>query len=519
MHDQRQTYPDRRLVTTAIPFVNAKPHIGFALEVVQADVLARSYRASGDEVYLLAGTDENSIKNVHAADREGISVRDLVARNASLFEKLKDQLNLTYDDFIRTSADPRHRPGTERLWVACNARGDLYKRPYRGLYCQGCEQFYKPDDLTEGRCPEHDAPLEVVEEENWFFRLTRYEEDLRTLYGRRDIDIVPEVRRNEILAWIDRGLEDFSVSRSAVRARGWGIPVPNDPDQIMYVWFDALSNYITALGYASGNEDFSKFWGESASREHVIGKGIVRFHAIYWPAILLSAGLSLPSRIFVHGYVTVEGRKISKSSDNAVEPAPIAAKFGVDALRYYLLRHIRAFGDGDFSCERLEQAYRSELADQLGNLTQRTLTMIVRYCGGAIPAPPRDQWRDTKLVQRALQLRETVFAQYHDFAFDEALSEIWAVIAEANREVSAKEPWRLAKLSKTGNQDAAERLHECLFTLAAVLRAIADSLSPALPDTARNLRVKIGCADTQIEADESLAGRVVEADTQLFPKG
>ncbi|WP_282611420.1 methionine--tRNA ligase [Pelagibius sp. Alg239-R121] len=518
MHDQRNTHSDCHLLTTAIPYVNAKPHIGFALEIVQADVLARAYRASGAEVYLLAGTDENSIKNVHAAEHEGVPVAGLVARNASFFESLKNQLNLSYDDFIRTSADPRHRPGAERLWAACAARGDLYKKPYRGLYCQGCEQFYKPDDLIDGRCPEHDAPLEVVEEENWFFRLSRYEDELRAIYDRRDIEILPEVRRNEILGWIDRGLEDFSVSRSTSRARGWGIPVPNDAGQVMYVWFDALANYITALGYATGDQDFEKFWSGAGAREHVIGKGIARFHAIYWPAILISAGLSLPTRIFIHGYVTVEGRKVSKSLGNTVEPAPLAAEFGSDALRYYLLRHVRPFGDGDFSRERFEQAYRSELADQLGNLTQRTLTMVVRYCGGTVPAPSGKQWRDEPMAHRALNLCRVVFDRYRRFEFDGALNEIWTVIADANREVSAKEPWRLAKLSAAGDQRATQQLHDCLFLLAVALRAVADSLAPALPDTARNLRVKIGATGRENEQSEGTAGCVVEAGAQLFPK-
>lgn len=518
MHDQKDTAHNRRLLTTAIPYVNAKPHIGFALEVVQADTLARTYRASGIEAYLLAGTDENSIKNVHAADREGISVAALVARNATCFEDLKDQLNLSYDDFIRTSADPRHRPGAERLWEACAARGDLYKKPYRGLYCQGCEQFYKPDDLIDGRCPEHDAPLEIVEEENWFFRLSRYEDVLRALYDRRDIEILPEVSRDEAVRWIERGLEDFSVSRSATRARGWGIPVPNDPDQIMYVWFDALANYITALGYASEDRDFTETWGGFGIREHVIGKGIVRFHAIYWPAILLSAGLSLPTRIFVHGYVTAEGQKISKSSGNTAEPAPIAEEFGVDALRYYLLRHVRPFADGDFSHERCAQAYRSELADQLGNLTQRTLNMIARYCDGTIPAPSGAQWQEDPLAQRALQLRGVVFDRYRSYEFNGALDEVWAVIADANRHVSATEPWRLAKLATAGDQQATQELHDCLFTLSVALSAVADSIAPALPETARTLRGKIGLKGGISEDVEDLAGSTVEAETQLFPK-
>ena len=342
MQNQAPNRPIRRYVTTAIPYVNATPHIGFALEVIQADTLARFYRASGNRVRLLAGTDENSIKNVHAAEIEGISVLQLVERNAASFRALQQHLHLSYDDFIRTSSDPRHRPGAERLWKACADSGDIYKKAYHGLYCQGCEQFYKLGELTDGRCPEHETALEIVEEENWFFRLSRYEDRLRELYNRDEIEILPETRRNEVLAWIERGLEDFSISRSATRARGWGIPVPGDQDQVMYVWFDALANYITALGYATNDDLFSEYWEGNTSREHIIGKGITRFHAVYWPAILKSAGQNLPTRILVHGYVTVDGRKISKSSGNAVDPVPLAAEFGTDALRYYLLRHCRS---------------------------------------------------------------------------------------------------------------------------------------------------------------------------------
>jgi methionyl-tRNA synthetase len=275
-------------ITTAIPYVNAAPHIGFALEVVQADTLARLYRRQGYNVRLQAGTDENSIKNVQAADAAGIPVTELVEQNAARFIALKTSLGLSYDDFIRTSADERHRSGVERLWKACFESGDIYKRAYSGLYCTGCEQFYKSGDLDEGRCPEHGTKPKLIEEENWFFRLSRYEDASRELYSRGQIEIIPETRRNEVLSWIDSGLEDFSISRSATRARGWGIPVPDDPDQVIYVWFDALANYLTALGYGSDDNNLLRWWTQAASREHVIGKAITRSHAVYWPAMLLT---------------------------------------------------------------------------------------------------------------------------------------------------------------------------------------------------------------------------------------
>ena len=520
MQNQIPTSHIRRFVTTAIPYVNATPHIGFALEVVQADTLARFYRAAGVGVRLLAGTDENSIKNVQAADREGIPVSELVGRNATSFRALQQHLDLSYDDFIRTSVDPRHKPGAERLWRACVESGDIYKKAYRGLYCQGCEQFYKPGELTDGRCPEHETTLEVVEEENWFFRLSRYEGRLRKLYDQGKIEILPNTRRGEVLAWIEQGLEDFSISRCATRARGWGIPIPGDQDQVMYVWFDALANYITALGYATSDRLFSEYWEGDASREHVIGKGITRFHAIYWPAILLSAGLRLPTRILVHGYVTVDGRKISKSLGNTVDPAPLAAEFGADALRYYLLRHIRSSGDGDFSRDRLEQAYQSELADQLGNLAHRTLSMIERYCDGSIPEPPKEDWQSDSLIQSAGRLKRRVAAHILNFAFDQALDEIWVYVAEANRYVSEKQPWALAKSSASGDCNATASLRDCLFSLAVALQTIAVCISPLLPGTSRLLSKKLGCIirSYQVGQYAELAGCIIEADTQLFPK-
>ncbi|MGF7161536.1 methionyl-tRNA synthetase [Rhodoligotrophos appendicifer] len=257
-----------RYLTTAIPYVNAVPHIGFALEVAQADALARFYRQQGWHVRLQAGADENSIKNVQAAETAGLSVVDLVERNAARFLALKESLDLSYDDFIRTSADQRHRRGVERLWKACFERGDIYKRAYSGLYCTGCEQFYNAEDLDDGKCPEHGTKPELIEEENWFFRLSRYECTLRDLYVKGATEIVPDARRNEVLSWIEHGLEDFSISRSAARARGWGIPVPGDPEQVIYVWFDALGNYITALGYGSDDGDTLSGGGRRPSREN-----------------------------------------------------------------------------------------------------------------------------------------------------------------------------------------------------------------------------------------------------------
>lgn len=469
-----------RYISTAIPYVNAAPHVGFALEMVQADSLARFYRQMGDEVWFQTGTDENSIKNVQAAQAVGMPVADLVAHNAAKFLALKSALALSFDDFIRTSIEPRHHQGVNRLWHALAAQGDIYKQAYRGLYCIGCEQFYKADDLSEGRCPEHQTIPDVVEEENWFFRLSRYTDRLRQLYADNTIVIVPETRRREVQAWLDSGLEDFSISRSAARAHGWGIPVPDDPEQVIYVWFDALGNYITALHY--GDERSSRFechWQQADSREHCIGKGITRFHAIYWPAMLLSAGLVVPTRILVHGYVTVDGNKIGKSFGNAVDPVPLADTYGADALRYYLLRHIRSTDDGDFSLDRFHRAYRTELADQLGNLVHRVLSMIERYLHGSLPS------RVDRSIGAGATLPDDVANHIQAMRFDRALDAIFALVADGNRYVMEQAPWALAKAERT------DQLVDCLASLVSVLRAIAQCLEPLLPNTSRQIHAKL----------------------------
>ena len=302
-------------ITTTIPYVNARPHIGHALELVQADVLARYHRGRGDAVRFQAGTDDNSLKNVLAAGAAGVGVREFVDRNAEAFGALGGALSLSVDDFIRTSRDPRHRPGVEAFWRACS--GDLYRQQYTGLYCTGCEQFYRPAELRDGRCPEHGTEPEQVSEENWFFRLSRYAAPLREAITSGRLRIEPAGRRNEVLALIDGGLADFSVSRPAGRAGGWGIPVPGDPAQVVYVWFDALCNYVTALGYGQDGpargEAYRRWWAGAGNRVHLLGKGVLRFHAVYWPAMLLASGQQLPTGIFVHDYLTAAGRKISKS--------------------------------------------------------------------------------------------------------------------------------------------------------------------------------------------------------------
>ena len=384
-------------ITTTIPYVNARPHLGFALEIVQADVLARHHRRRGEPVRFQTGSDNNSLKNVLAAEAAGVPVRELVDRNAAAFEGLRGPLDLSFDAFIRTSTHPGHRAGVARLWRA--TAHDVYRRHYEGLYCVGCEQFY-----PEGPCPDgHEAPLRRVSEENWFFRLSRYREPLLELIGSGELAIEPAGRRNEVLAFLKAGLEDISISRSAARSRGWGIPVPGDPDQVVYVWWDALANYITALE----GDDYARWWEREPRKVHLMGKGVIRFHAVYWPAMLLSAGLPLPTRIFVHDYITAGGRKISKSGGVTADPAALSAAYGADAVRWWLLREVPRVGDADFTEERLVARADADLADGAGNLVNRVVTMVHRFRGGrgpeARPEPLEAVARAGERVHEALE--------------------------------------------------------------------------------------------------------------------
>ncbi|HET7088485.1 MAG TPA: methionine--tRNA ligase [Anaerolineae bacterium] len=511
----------RYYITTAIPYVNARPHIGHALEFVLADAVARWRRLRGDEVRFLTGSDENSLKNVQAAEREGIPTQALVDRNAGLYYALRDSLSLSFDDFIRTSVEPRHVDGVRKLWQACDRSGDIYKRAYRGLYCVGCEQFYAEDELVDGLCPDHLIRPEVVEEENYFFHLSRYADRLIDAIDSDRLRIVPQTRKNEVLSFIRRGLVDFSISRSKARAHGWGIPVPGDPDQVMYVWFDALGNYITALDYANEGEAYRRYWVSSPHRVHVIGKNIIRFHAVYWPAMLLSAGVLLPTDILVHSFITIDGRKISKSLGNTIDPVELAQRYGVDALRYYLLREVRTTSDGDFTLERFVQAYNADLADQLGNLLNRAVSMVGRYYGDVVPAPGELLPIDEELIQPAKSLAERVDEALDRFAPHDALAAIWDAIGAANKYVDDTEPWALAKRRKT-DPSADVRLSTVLYNLVETLRLVAHYSLPFIPAAAESILRRLGLPSGVHEGWSDWgrypAGTAVQPGSVLFPK-
>ena len=507
-------------VTSAIPYVNAAPHVGFAMELVQADVLARYQRLLGKDVRFLTGTDENSLKNARAAAAIGVPTETLVENNALKFRELRDALDLSWDDFIRTSADLRHRRGVATLWNACAAAGDIYKADYIGLYCVGCEQFVIDAELRDGRCPEHGVLPERIEEENYFFRLSRYANVLTDLIESGTLRIVPASRRNEVLSFLRQPIDDLSISRSRVRALGWGLPVPGDPDQVIYVWFDALANYVTALDFAERAPLYQRYWSSAGDRVHVIGKGVTRFHAVYWPAFLLSAGLPLPSEILVHGYLTVGGSKISKSSANAIDPIELAVRHGVDPLRYFLLRHINTHEDGDFREDGIRAAYDAELANGLGNLLSRTLGLIERFADNTIPTPGASAAVDALLLESARTLRTDVEDAIAEFRLDQALARIWRLVDEANRYVVVAEPWKLARSASHGDR---LRLRTVLYNLVETLRIIAISLTPFLPGTAaaitRQLGVEPGTAPSLLDWRRTGPGTRIARSAPLFPKG
>ena len=489
----------RFYITTAIPYVNGDPHLGFALECVQADVLARHRRLRGEEVRFLSGTDDNSLKNVEAAEAAGVPVANFVNAKAARFAALRGVLSLSYDDFIRTSVDPRHRRGVERLWRECAATGDLYERDYEGLYCTGCEAFLSPGEFVAGLCPEHRRPPQHVAERNWFFRLSRYEEELLALIQSGRLRVEPEHRREEALGFIRGGLADFSVSRSRERARGWGIPVPDDAAQVIYVWFDALGNYVSALDYGTGGDRYRTWWEQSEERVHVIGKGIIRFHAVYWPAILLSAGESLPTTIFVHEYLTVDGQKLSKSRGVSADPAALAAQYGTDALRWWLIRNVPRSGDTDFR-DALLATRANELADDLGNLVNRTITLVSRFRPNGVRSTPPPSEPPAVIARTSGAIDEAL----DRFDFRAAADALWDVVNEANRFVSATRPWELAKAERS---DAAvtARLDAVLAVLLTACQTIAQELRPFLPDAA-----------TRIE--QALEQRDPNLGRTLFPK-
>jgi methionyl-tRNA synthetase len=468
-------------ISTAIPYVNAEPHVGFAYELVLADILARHARRRGRDVRFVTGTDDNSLKNVRAASCEGLAPQAFVDRNAAAFRALAGQLDLAPDDFVRTSRDPRHRTAVEWLWRACAANGDLYRRVWTGRYCGGCEAFV--DDAVE-QCAEHAAPLQVVHEDNWFFRLSRWREPLIDAISSGRLAILPDSARAETLAFLAGEVRDLSVSRDAARADSWGIPVPGDPAQVVYVWFDALANYLASLGLG-GDDDalLDRYWRSGGAREHVIGKGITRFHAVYWAAFLLSAGLPLPDRILVHGYLTVEGRKIGKSN-GGFAVGPLTSTCGIDGVRWYFARRCRTRVDSDVAAAEAREAHDRDLVDRLGNLVQRCITLAGSLTGHRVP--PRGDGGELAALAEALPAR--IDAALAAFVPDEACAAIVAVLDAANRTLDASAPWRTRHADPAGAAAA-------LYAPLEAARIVAGELAPIVPGTARTIAERLGDPD------------------------
>ncbi len=453
-------------VTTSIPYVNAEPHIGFAMEILQADVLARYARQRGDDVIFSTGTDEHGGKIAEKAEEQGLKPQEFANKISASFADMAKLLNASNNRFIRTT-DKAHEQRAQIVWKSL-AEGDIYKGSYVGWYCTGDEAFFTETEVkaNNGVCPAHNRPYEKIEEENYFFKLSKYGKAVGDAIKTGQFTVLPDTRRNEILAVIESGLDDISISRPKDKI-SWGIPVPGDKTQVMYVWFEALMNYITVLGYPE-HDDFKDFWPADVQ---VVGKDIIRFHAAIWPALLMSLGLELPKQLYVHGFITAGGKKMSKSLGNVISPKDIVAEYGVDAFRYYFLRHIPSYNDGDFNQELFEKAYNNELANELGNAVQRTAAMILKYQGGLIGGVPEAE-HDTAQYRAALEACR----------FDVALDEVWERVRGLNQYIDEAKPWAIAK---TGDED---HLREVLASQVGDLTQIADLIEPFMPGTAVKIR-------------------------------
>ncbi|MFE1602290.1 methionine--tRNA ligase [Methylobacterium sp. ID0610] len=469
---------ERFTITTAISYPNGVPHIGHAYEVIAADAIARFKRIDGYDVFFTTGTDEHGLKIQQTAAKAGVSPRAFVDGMAPRFRAMAETLNCSFDRFIRTT-DPDHVASAQALWRRMEANGDIYLSKYSGWYSVRDEAYYDESELVLGpdgvrRAEKTGTPVEWVEEESYFFRLSAYADRLLAHYAGNPGFIEPETRRNEVVSFVRSGLQDLSVSRTTF---DWGIPVPGADGHVMYVWVDALTNYITSCGFPDEGDPRWLSWPADL---HVIGKDIIRFHAVYWPAFLMSAGVPLPKRVFGHGFLLSRGEKMSKSLGNVVDPIELAGVYGVDPLRYFVLREVPFGQDGNYSHEAIVNRTNADLANDLGNLAQRSLTMIARNCGGAVPEPGALSEADRAMLAAADALPAATRAAMTDYALHHALAEIWSVVAEANRYFAAQEPWTLRKTDPA-------RMASVLYVTAETLRAIGILVQPFVPAAAAKL--------------------------------
>ena len=464
-------------ITTAIDYVNSRPHLGTAYEKITADVIARTRRLAGVPTHFLMGNDEHSLNVFRRATELGLDPKAYCDRMEQEFREVWARLDVSFDDFIRTTED-RHRVGVTALVSRIQAAGDIYEGHYEGWYCNSCEAFKQEKDLVDGNCPTHKTKPEWIRERNHFFRLSKYQQALLDHYARHPEALEPDVRRNEILNVIQGGLEDISISRAG---QAWGVPLPFDPQSVVYVWFDALINYISALGFGADESMFERWWPASL---HVIGKDITRFHCVIWPAMLMSAGLPLPERVFGHGFVYFKGEKMSKSLGTIVDPLDAASKFGPDPLRLYLVREFAYGQDGDFSWERFEERYNSDLANNLGNLVSRVATMADKYCGGRLPVPAGEPGRLAAVAEKSVAAYR---AAMESFALHDCAGSAFAIVDAANAFIAETEPWKLAK-----DPANAPRVAQVLYDVAEAVRIAAILLLPIMPSSAAEILRRVG---------------------------
>jgi len=502
-------------ITTAISYPNGAPHIGHAYEVIATDALARFRRLDGHDVYFLTGTDEHGQKMQQTAAREGVTAREFADRQAPRFAAMAAALNCSNDDFIRTT-EARHARASQTIWERMAEAGDIYKDAYSGWYSVRDEAYYQEAETVVGedgvRRGPQGTPVEWVEEESYFFRLSAYQERLLAHYGDNPAFIGPDERRNEVMRFVEGGLKDLSISRTTF---DWGIPVPGDDRHVMYVWVDALTNYLTGVGYPdTDSASYKRFWPADL---HVIGKDIVRFHTVYWPAFLMSAGLPLPKRVFAHGFLFNRGEKMSKSVGNVIDPFALAETYGVDQLRYFFLREVPFGQDGNYSHDAIVNRINADLANDLGNLAQRSLSMIAKHCEGRVPTPGALTEADQEILAAADGLLEACRTALQTQALHTALAAIFQVVADANRYFAGQEPWALRKSDP-------ERMQTVLYVTAEVIREVAILMQPVTPAAADRLLSILGLAeDARDFAQLGAAGRlapasVLPAPAPVFPR-
>jgi methionyl-tRNA synthetase len=499
-------------ITTAIPYANGAPHIGHAYERIATDAIARFKRLDGYDVFFVTGMDEHGQKMQQTAAREGITPKALADRTAAQFARMGAALDAPTDDIVRTT-EPRHRTAAQEIWRRMAEAGDIYLSKYPGWYSVRDEAFFDEVELAKGADGKYvapsGAPVEWIEEESYYFKLSAYQEKLLEHYRENPEFIVPEAYRNEIVSFVERGLTDLSISRSTF---DWGIPVPGDPKHVMYVWVDALTNYITATGFPDPANPRAHFWPAAA---HVIGKDITRFHAIYWPAFLMSAGVALPKQIVVHGFLFNRGEKMSKSVGNVIDPFALVAHYGLDPLRYFLLREVPFGQDGNYSHEAIVARINADLANDLGNLAQRSLTMIGKNCDARIPAPGEFTDADRAILAEAEALTDRARLAMKNFALHIVLAEIWRVVGNANRYFAAEEPWAKRKSDP-------QRMATILYVTAEVLRMVAILAQPFMPGTMGILLDLLGVAPHERDfahgGEGNAASRQLPPPAPIFPR-